>query len=74
MRMVPGPLRGALYAAARASGRISATAPPDGDEFVKHRVESALGRKRDLPIHSINLDATDGIVRVRGTVPDERSA
>jgi hypothetical protein len=33
-----------------------------------------LGRRRDLHLGNLNFDAADGVVRVRGTVPDEETA
>jgi hypothetical protein len=47
---------------------------PDADAFVVQRVSTALGREQDLPLGSLNIDAVDGIVRVRGTVADARTA
>jgi hypothetical protein len=47
---------------------------PEDDQFIKDRVQSELGHERDLPLHAVNFDCTDGIVRIRGTVPDADSA
>jgi hypothetical protein len=73
-RSARGPLRGAMHAVARQAPWREEPAPPDQDEYVKHRVETELGRHRDLRVRDINFDAADGVVRVRGTVPDEETA
>jgi uncharacterized protein YjbJ (UPF0337 family) len=73
-RSVRGPVRGAAHALARRTPWRETEAPPDQSEYVKHRVETALGRERDLPLHAINIDAADAIVHVRGAVPDAATA
>jgi hypothetical protein len=47
---------------------------PDTDTFIKQRVESELGHATNLPLSLVNFDAADGIVRIRGTVPDAAGA
>jgi uncharacterized protein YjbJ (UPF0337 family) len=73
-RMVAGPARGALHRVARRVPWRETTPPPDQDQFIKQRVESELGHETDLPLGALNFDAADGVVRVRGTVPDEETA
>ncbi len=41
---------------------------PERDQFIKDRVQSALGHRRDLPLHRLSFDAADGVVHIRGTV------
>lgn len=73
-RLVAGPARGVVHAVAHAAPWHRMPAAPDEHEFVKHRVETALGREPGLPTGAINIDAADGVVRVRGSVPDEHTA
>jgi hypothetical protein len=47
---------------------------PDADTFIKQRVESELGHATHLPLSLVNFDAADGIVRIRGTVPNATGA
>jgi hypothetical protein len=47
---------------------------PDTDTFIKQRVESELGHATHLPLSLVNFDAAEGIVRIRGTVPDALAA
>jgi hypothetical protein len=65
-----GRLRGALHDLAGHVPGHAAEASPDTDTFIKQRVESELGHAAHLPLHAVNFDAVEGIVRVRGTVPD----
>jgi hypothetical protein len=73
-RSARGPMRGAIHTVVKQVHLNGSSAPPDLDEFVKHRVETALGRRRDLHLGDLNFDAADGIVHVRGTVPDDDTA
>jgi hypothetical protein len=73
-RAAQGPVRGAVHTVAHRTPWYQQPAPPDLDEFVKHRVESVLGRRRDLSLADLNFDAADGVVHVRGTVQDEDTA
>lgn len=69
-RRLVGPLRGVVHEAAVRMPWHETSAPPDRDQFIKERVESELGHEKDLPLSALNFDAVDGVVRVRGTVPD----
>jgi hypothetical protein len=69
-----GPARGLLHTLAQRAPWHAPTPMPDSDAFVVQRVRTALGREQDLPLGALNIDAVDGIVRVRGTVPDARTA
>jgi hypothetical protein len=73
-RRLPGPARGAIHAATTNAPWREPPLPPDEEEYIKHRVESTLGRQRDLPLSALSFDAADGVVRVRGTVPDSDTA
>lgn len=73
-RAVPGPVRGALHDAAERAPWHTTPPPPDEAQFIKDRVESELGRDPAIALGSINIDAADGIVRVRGTVADAQTA
>jgi hypothetical protein len=72
-RSARGPMRGAMHTMAHRAPWHQQPAPPDLDEFVKHRVETVLGRRRDLSLSDLNFDAADGVVHVRGTAPDEET-
>jgi hypothetical protein len=73
-RSAQGPMRGAIHTVVKQVHLNGSSAPPDLDEFVKHRVETALGRRRDLRLGDLNFDAADGVVHIRGTVPDGETA
>jgi hypothetical protein len=73
-RQLPGPIRGLVHALMLRSPWHEIDTPPDQDEYIKHRVESALGRQRGLSLSGLNFDAADGVVRVRGTIPDDETA
>ncbi len=47
---------------------------PERDQFIKDRVQSALGHRRDLPLHALSFDAADGVVHIRGTVASDAEA
>ncbi|MER3420813.1 MAG: hypothetical protein C4290_09955 [Chloroflexota bacterium] len=73
-RNLEGRLRGLLHALEKRLPWYEPEPVPEDDQFIKDRVQSELGRYRDLPLHAVNFDCTDGIVRIRGTVPDMDSA
>jgi osmotically-inducible protein OsmY len=54
-------------AALRASGKASGSA---NDATLKERIESELLRDRQVPKGAININAEQGIVVLRGEVPD----
>lgn len=41
--------------------------PPDLDQYLKHRVETEIFRRPEVPKGDINIGAVNGIVTVRGT-------
>jgi hypothetical protein len=73
-RRMAGPMHGAAHEAAARMHWYVAPPVPDRDQFIKERVESELGHARELPLSALNFDAADGVVRVRGTVPDAATA
>lgn len=73
-RNLAGRLRGLLHEAQKRMPWYEPEPVPEDDQFIKDRVQSTLGRERDLPLHAVNFDCTDGIVRIRGTVPDMDTA
>ncbi|HTE86224.1 MAG TPA: BON domain-containing protein [Dehalococcoidia bacterium] len=73
-RTMRGPARGLLHTLAQRTPWHAPTPMPDADAFVAHRVRTALGREQDLLLGALNIDAIDGVVRVRGTVPDAQTA
>jgi hypothetical protein len=73
-RRLTGPTRGIARAMARRMPGYVAPAVPDRDQFIKERVQSELGHVPGLPLDALNFDAIDGVVRVRGTVPDVATA
>lgn len=74
VRSTTGPLQGALHAMERHAPGYQAAAPPDLDQFITSKVETRLGRLTELPLDGVNFEAVDGIVRIRGTAPDSRTA
>lgn len=73
-RQVPGRVQRVQHALVQRAPWYEPSPPPDGDEYVKHRVETELGRQTDLPLAGILFDAADGIVHIRGTVADAATA
>ncbi len=73
-RNLAGRLRGLIHTLEKRMPWYELEPVPEDDQFIKDRVQSRLGRERDLPLHAVNFDCTDGIVRIRGTVPDAESA
>lgn len=73
-RGVAGPAQGFCHTAEKRLPGYEPAVMPDTHEFVKHRVETALGREPGLPMSAVNVDAADGIVNIRGTVPDAETA
>lgn len=73
-RNLSGRARGLLHLIEKRMPWYEPEPVPEDDQFIKDRVQSRLGRERDLPLHAVNFDCTDGIVRIRGTVPDAESA
>jgi osmotically-inducible protein OsmY len=73
IRTIQGRGRGAVHETLRRTP-LHRTSPPDMDMYVKQRVESELGHEPDLPLSEVNFDAVDGLVRVRGTVPNADTA
>jgi hypothetical protein len=74
VRVTGGRVQGVVHDLARHAPGYTPEPPPDTDTFIKHRVESELGHASHLPLHAVNFDAVEGIVRVRGTVPDAQGA
>ncbi|HTE87275.1 MAG TPA: BON domain-containing protein, partial [Dehalococcoidia bacterium] len=72
-RHLAGPVRGLPHRAARIVPLANHVADADSTEL-KHRVESELGRDITLPLHTINIDAVDGVIRVRGVASDTEQA
>lgn len=73
-RVTGGHVQGMMHDLAKRAPGYAPPSPPDTDTFIKQRVESELGHATHLPLHLVNFDAADGIVRIRGTVPDASSA
>jgi hypothetical protein len=73
-RGAAGPLRGAAHGLARRAPGYEPAPPPDMDTFIKQRVESELGHATELPLTGLVFDAADGVVHVRGMVPDNDGA
>jgi hypothetical protein len=73
-RRLTGRMRGAAHDASEHMPWHTEPPPPDRNQFIKERVESQLGHIKDLPLSALNFDAVDGVVRVRGTVPDMPTA
>jgi hypothetical protein len=72
-RAAAGPLRGALHGI-RGALATCQPEPAIDDAELKHRVESELGRHSNVPLGELNIDAADGIVRIRGTAPHAQTA
>ena len=73
-RAAAGPARGAASKLARHVPGYEPAPPPDTNTFIKQRVESALGHFPELALNDVVLDAADGVVSVRGLVPDDEAA
>jgi BON domain-containing protein len=71
-RWLSGRVRGMPYRAAHMAGR--AGDPAIDSTELSHRVESELGRDPNLPLNSVNFDAIDNVIRIRGMVADEQTA
>jgi BON domain len=71
VRYTIGRLTGIAHHAALATGIEHAEQPPDTNVFMKQRVESELGHEQGLPLGALNVDVTNAVVHVRGTVSDE---
>jgi osmotically-inducible protein OsmY len=70
--------RAQRYAAATAYGktqaflhRQEAEKPQPDDATLAHKVETIIFRDADVPKGQININAEDGVVTLRGEVPDE---
>ena len=66
------------YATARAYGktqallhRREASKPQPDDVTLAHKVETIIFRDGDVPKGQININAEDGVVTLRGEVPDQ---
>jgi BON domain len=66
------------YAAATAYGKTQAflhrrevEKPQPDDATLAHKVETIIFRDADVPKGQININAEDGVVTLRGEVPDE---
>jgi hypothetical protein len=68
-----GQIRGAAHELSHHLPGYEPATPPDTDMFIKQRVESELGHA-GLPLEGLIFDAADGVVHVRGMVPDTESA
>jgi osmotically-inducible protein OsmY len=51
--------------------RREAPKPPPDDVTLAHKVESIIFRDHDVPKGQINVNAEDGVVTLRGEVPDQ---
>ena len=70
--------RAQRYATATAYGktqallhRREAPKPPPDDVTLAHKVETIIFRDADVPKGQININAEDGVVTLRGQVPDQ---
>jgi hypothetical protein len=70
--------RAQRYATAMAYGktqaflhRREAPKPPPDDVTLAHKVETIIFRDHDVPKGQINVNAEDGVVTLRGEVPDQ---
>jgi hypothetical protein len=68
--------RRARYAASETAGLArrathpqATQAPPANDVTLAHKVETEIFRPADAPKSSVNVDAVDGVVSLRGQVP-----
>jgi osmotically-inducible protein OsmY len=53
-------------------GRRTAAAPKEYDDVtLAHKVETELFRDADVPKGQINVNAQDGVVQLRGEIPDQ---
>lgn len=72
-RHLAGPVRGFPHRVADFVPLTKHPASVDSTEL-KHRVESRLGREVTLQLNMVNIDAVDGIIRVRGIAADTKQA
>lgn len=74
VRRIPGPVDGLVHGLGQRTPWHVPRPLPDQSLFLVQAVETELGREPDLPLEKVNFDAADGVVHVRGTVPDEQGA
>lgn len=66
-----GAVQGVIHQAGGGQGRASAD---ELERYVVERVKSELGHAPDIPLGTLNIDAVDGLVYLRGAVRDEELA